>query len=137
MSLENFVMIMLKHIRKNALCLPTDDASMTQSLTFRVWRHRVDAMPPHMAPTHNAHFTISPAKCLNFMQTYVGSSALAQLAEQPVPAGQNWALNVTVFLQPDTMSQVQSLQGLSGLCSPELVHTMRVFHRNDCLGIKH
>ena len=65
-------------------------------------------MPPHMAPTHDAHFIISPAKCLNCMQTYVGSSALAQLAEQPVPAGQNWALNVTVFLQPDTMSQVQS-----------------------------
>lgn len=66
-------------------------------------------MPPHMAPTHSAHFTISPAECLNFMQIHVGSSALAQLAEQPMPAGQNWALNLTVFLQPDTMSQVQSL----------------------------
>ena len=43
------------------------------------------------------------------MQTHVGSSALAQLAEQPGPTGQNWALNVTVFLQPDTMSQVQSV----------------------------
>jgi hypothetical protein len=60
------------------------------------------------------------------MQTYVGSSALAQLTEQPVPAGQNWALNVTVFLQPDTTSQAQFFHLLSGLYSSDMVHTMQL-----------
>ena len=40
------------------------------------------------------------------LQTYVGSNALAKLTEEPMASGQNWALNVTVFLEPDTMSQV-------------------------------
>ena len=86
-------------------------------------------MPLHMAPTHAAHFIILPVKCLYSMQTYVGSSALGQLAEQPVPTGQNWALNVTVFLQPDTMSQVQSLSSaFRPLLFRAAAHTMRMFH---------
>ena len=40
------------------------------------------------------------------LQTYVGSNALAKLTEQPMTIGQNWALNITVFLEPNTMSQV-------------------------------
>ena len=41
------------------------------------------------------------------LQTYVGSNVLANLAEVPMASGQNWALNITVFLEPDTMSQVR------------------------------
>lgn len=42
------------------------------------------------------------------LQTYVGSNALAKLTEVPLTSGQNWALNITVYLEPDTMSQVTS-----------------------------
>ena len=42
------------------------------------------------------------------LQTYVGSNALAKLTEVPMASGQNWALNITVFLEPDTVSQVLS-----------------------------
>ena len=42
------------------------------------------------------------------LETYAGSNALAKLTEEPMASGQNWALNVTVFLEPDTMSQVTS-----------------------------
>ena len=49
------------------------------------------------------------------LQTFVGSNALAKLTEEPETSGQDWALNITVFLEPDTMSQVQlSAQSSSG-----------------------
>ena len=43
------------------------------------------------------------------LQTYVGSNALAKLTEVPMASGQNWALNITVLLEPDTMSQVTTV----------------------------
>ena len=43
------------------------------------------------------------------LQAFVGSAGLAKLTEAPMAAGQNWALNVTVFLEPDTMAQVSLL----------------------------
>lgn len=60
------------------------------------------------------------------LQTYVGSNALAKLAEVPMASGQNWALNTTVFLEPDTMSQVthpvkSALHVINADCSHSLV----------------
>ena len=42
----------------------------------------------------------------NDLNAAVGSSYLAQVTEQPIASGQNWALNVTVLLRPNTANQV-------------------------------
>ena len=43
----------------------------------------------------------------NDLNAAVGSASLAQVTEQPMTSGQNWALNVTVLLKPDAANQVR------------------------------